>query len=101
MDTQTAGGLAIPETSIVSNNRGEVVAVGPAVTNVQIGDVVLYSRWPGKAIKHDGEQLLVMPIGGVFAIVEDPPITEEEVASVLIRMADMAREMAGEAVCDA
>ncbi len=60
----TKGGIIIPDTAKEKPQRGEVVAVGPGkdgnLMNVQIGDVVLYGKYAGQELHHDGEDLLIM-----------------------------------------
>jgi chaperonin GroES len=66
---KTKTGLVIPEGSVERPTRGEVIAVGdgkmlndgrtlPMV--VKKGDVILYPKYSGHALKVDGEEYLIL-----------------------------------------
>jgi len=77
-ETKTAGGIFIPDTVQEKPVEGEIVAVGPGARGkdgelvpmvVKDGDRVLFAKWSGTAIKHEGEELMIMAqaeIMGVF-----------------------------------
>ena len=79
-ETQTASGLVIPDTAKEKPQQGEVLAVGPGKraessgelipTGINVGDVVLYSKYGGTEIAVDGEDLLVLNGRDVLAVVE-------------------------------
>ncbi len=69
-------GIHIPEVARRQPNRGEVMAAGPGVytdkgrlieAGVDVGDMVLYSRYPISAVEYEG-YLIMRPIDllGVF-----------------------------------
>ena len=68
----TKGGIIIPDTAKEKPQRGEVVAVGPGkdgnLMNVQIGDVVLYGKYAGQELHHQGEDLLIMREDDILVI---------------------------------
>ena len=68
----TKGGIIIPDTAKEKPQRGEVVAVGPGkdgnLMNVQIGDVVLYGKYAGQELQHQGEDLLIMREDDILVI---------------------------------
>lgn len=74
----TASGLVIPDTAKEKPQEGEVVAVGPGRFNddgdervpmdVSVGDRVIYSKYGGTEIKHDGEEYLILSARDVLAI---------------------------------
>ena len=77
-EAKTAGGIFIPDTAQEKPMEGEVVAVGPGARDedgkrqaldVKSGDRVLFNKWSGTEIKHEGEELMIMTqadIMGVF-----------------------------------
>ncbi len=79
-ETQTASGLVIPDTAKEKPQQGEVLAVGPGKraessgelipTGINVGDVVLYSKYGGTEVAVDGEDLLVLNGRDVLAVVE-------------------------------
>jgi chaperonin GroES len=76
----TASGLVIPDTAKEKPQEGKVIAVGPGrfddagskrvPVDVQVGDVVLYSKYGGTEVKYAGEEYLVLSARDVLAIIE-------------------------------
>lgn len=78
-DEKTEGGIYLPGSSQEKPSEGIVVAVGPGSKNekgetqpmtVKAGDRVLYSKYSGTEIKHDGKDLLIVSEKDVLAIIE-------------------------------
>jgi chaperonin GroES len=75
----TASGLVIPDTAKEKPQEGEVVAVGEGrwdesgskrvPLDVNVGDVVLYSKYGGTEVKYDGEEYLILSARDVLATV--------------------------------
>ncbi len=72
-EEKTAGGLIIPDTAKEKPLAGTVVAAGPGTEDVKMevkaGDKVLYGKYAGTEITHDGETYLMMKQGDVMAII--------------------------------
>jgi chaperonin GroES len=75
----TASGLVIPDTAKEKPQEGKVIAVGPGrfddkgarvPVDVQVGDVVLYSKYGGTEVKYSGQEYLVLSARDVLAIIE-------------------------------
>ena len=75
----TASGLVIPDTAKEKPQEGKVLAVGPGrfddkgarvPVDVQVGDVVLYSKYGGTEVKYSGQEYLVLSARDVLAIIE-------------------------------
>ena len=76
----TASGLVIPDTAKEKPQQGEVLAVGEGrwdedgenriPMDVQVGDVVVYSKYGGTEITVDGQDVLILNARDVLAIVE-------------------------------
>ena len=75
----TASGLVIPDTAKEKPQEGKVIAVGPGrfddkgarvPVDVQVGDVVLYSKYGGTEVKYSGEEYLVLSARDVLAVIE-------------------------------
>ncbi len=74
----TASGIVIPDTAKEKPQEGTVLAVGPGrfedgarvPLDVQVGDVVIYSKYGGTEVKCSGEDYLVLSARDVLAIVE-------------------------------
>ncbi|MBO4906291.1 MAG: co-chaperone GroES [Bacteroidaceae bacterium] len=71
-ETKTAGGIYIPETSKEKPLQGTVVAVGKGTKDEEMvlkaGDKVLYGKYAGTEIEHEGNKYLVMRQSDVVAI---------------------------------
>ena len=77
-ETTTASGIVIPDTAKEKPQEGKVLAVGPGriddkgnriPVDVKEGDVVIYSKYGGTEVKHDGEDYLILSARDVLAIV--------------------------------
>ncbi len=75
-ESTTASGLVIPDTAKEKPQLGEVLAVGPGEfkdgervpVDVNVGDVVFYSKYGGTEVKHNGEDYLILSSRDVLAI---------------------------------
>lgn len=60
----TKGGIIIPDTAKEKPQRGTVIAVGPGKDGnkmtVAEGDTVLYGKYAGQELNHDGKDYLIM-----------------------------------------
>ena len=72
-ETQTSSGLYIPDTAKEKPQRGIVVAVGPGTkenpVTLSVGDTVLYGKYAGTELQHDGKDFLIMKENDILAIV--------------------------------
>jgi chaperonin GroES len=75
----TASGLVIPDTAKEKPQEGEVVAVGPGrvddkgnriPVDVEVGDVVIFSKYGGTEVKYGGEEYLILSARDILAVVE-------------------------------
>ncbi len=77
-EQRTASGLVIPDTAKEKPQLGTVLAVGPGgrdedgdriPMDVSEGDVVVYSKYAGTELKHDGHEYLILSERDLLAIV--------------------------------
>ena len=77
-EATTASGLVIPDTAKEKPQEGKVLAVGPGRVNdagnrvpmdVNVGDVVIYSKYGGTEVKYGGQDYLILSARDVLAIV--------------------------------
>ena len=77
-EEKTASGIILPDTAKEKPQKGKIVAVGPGKVNdagnlvklsVKKGDKVLYGKYSGTEISHDGDDLLIMRESDILAIV--------------------------------
>ena len=69
-ETQTAGGILLPETAKEKPQQGTIEAIGDEDemdTNLQVGDLVLFPKYTGTEIKFDGNTYLLMNEDDVLA----------------------------------
>ena len=74
----TASGIVIPDTAKEKPQEGEIIAVGPGrfddngnrvPVDVKVGDKVLYSKYGGTEVKYAGEELLILSVRDLLAVV--------------------------------
>jgi chaperonin GroES len=72
-EEKTASGIFIPDTAKEKPQKGIVVAVGKGKKDepltVKKGDNVLYGKYSGTELNHDGADYLIMREADIFAIV--------------------------------
>lgn len=69
----TASGLYLPETAKEKPQQGTIEAVGDAeemVTDLKVGDVVIFPKYSGTEIKIEGKVYLLLDEGDVLARVK-------------------------------
>ena len=71
-ETQTIGGIIIPDTAKEKPLQGTIVAVGNGTKDEEMilkeGDKVLYGKYAGTEIEHEGKKYLIMRQSDVVAI---------------------------------
>jgi chaperonin GroES len=75
-EARTPSGLVIPDTAKEKPQLGEVLAAGPGdfqdgervPLDIEQGDIVVYSKYGGTEVKHDGEDLLILSARDVLAV---------------------------------
>jgi chaperonin GroES len=72
-EEKTASGIIIPDTAKEKPQQGIVVAVGNGKKDepitVKVGDKVLYGKYAGTEISHEGKDYLIMREADIFAII--------------------------------
>jgi chaperonin GroES len=73
-EEKTKSGIIIPDTAKEKPQRGEVIAVGPGkegnAMNVKKGDIVLYGKYAGQELSHEGENYLIMREDDILVILD-------------------------------
>jgi chaperonin GroES len=71
-DEKTKGGIIIPDTAKEKPQKGEVIAVGPGKDDnkmtVKKGDTILYGKYAGQELNHDGVDYLIMREDDILVI---------------------------------
>ena len=72
-DEKTASGIILPDTAQEKPQQGTVLVVGPVKKDssmtVKSGDKVLYGKYSGTEINHEGKDLLIMRESDILAII--------------------------------
>ena len=75
-EEKTKSGIYLPDTAKEKPQEGKVIAVGPGrVTDegkrippdVEVGDIIIYTKYGGSEIKIDGEELIIMRESDILA----------------------------------
>ena len=67
-ETVSAGGIIIPDAAKERPSQGIIVALAADATDeVSVGDKVIYKKYGGTAITHDGKDYLIVPDGDLLA----------------------------------
>lgn len=81
-EEMTKSGIVIPDTAKEKPQEGTIIAAGPGrilddgkreSMDVKAGDKVLYAKYGGTEFKLDGEDLLIISLKDILAIVESRP----------------------------
>jgi len=72
-ETKTASGIIIPDTAQEKPQKGKIIAVGPGTkenpVTLKIGDQILYGKYSGTELKHDGIDYLIMKESDILATI--------------------------------
>ena len=72
-ETKTSSGIIIPDTAKEKPQKGNIVAVGPGTKDnpitVKVGDVVLYGKYSGTELNHEGKDYLITKENDILAII--------------------------------
>ena len=80
VEEKTSGGIIIPDNAKEKPTKGKVAKVGTGARDekgnkialdVKEGDIVLFAKWGGTEINHDGKDYLIMKEGDILAIIEE------------------------------
>ena len=76
-EEKTKSGIYIPDTAKEKPQEGKVIAVGPGrmtedgktriTPDVEVGDIVIYTKYGGSEIKIDGEEFIIMRESDILA----------------------------------
>ncbi len=79
-ESQSAGGILLPENAKEKPQKAEVLAVGPgklldngklSAVDVQVGDKVVYSKYGGTEVKVDGEDLIILRADDILGVLNN------------------------------
>ena len=72
-ETKTASGIIIPDTAQEKPQKGKIIAVGPGTKDnpmsLKVGDNILYGKYSGTELKHEGSDYLIMRESDILATI--------------------------------
>ena len=72
-EEKTLGGIIIPDSAKEKPLQGKVIAVGNGTKDeemvLKVNDTVLYGKYSGTVIEHEGVKYLMMRQSDIFAII--------------------------------
>lgn len=68
--TRTASGLYLPENAAEKPKIAKVLAVGPRVTDIKVGDRVVYGGYTNTAVKIESTEFILVKQDDVYAVVK-------------------------------
>ncbi|MDB5169954.1 MAG: hypothetical protein JWN82_350 [Candidatus Saccharibacteria bacterium] len=69
-ETKTASGIYLPENSAEKPKTAKVVAVGPAATQVKVGDRIIYKSYSNTDVKVEGTEYILVKEEDILATVK-------------------------------
>jgi chaperonin GroES len=75
-EEKTKSGIYLPDTAKEKPQEGKVIAVGPGrmtdegkriAPDVEVGDIIIYTKYGGSEIKIDGEEFIIMRESDILA----------------------------------
>ena len=67
---KTTSGLYIPDAAQTVPQEAMVIAVGPDVSDLKVGDRVIYSQYGGTKLDYDGKSYIVLDDKDIICVVE-------------------------------
>jgi chaperonin GroES len=69
-EAKSASGILLPDSAKEQPQSGETLAVGKDVTEVKVGDQVLYAKYGPAEVKVEGQELFIVKEEDVLAVVK-------------------------------
>jgi len=76
-EEKTKSGIVLPGSAKEKPQMAEVLAVGKGITSdekkkdeIKVGDKVIFSKFAGTEVKLDGEELIIIKLADVLAVIE-------------------------------
>lgn len=78
VEEKTKSGIVLPSTAKEQPLMAEIVAIGDEILNdekkkeqIKVGDKVIFSKYAGTEVKVDGQELTILKLMDILAVVED------------------------------
>lgn len=77
VEEKTKSGIVLPSSAKEQPQMAEVVAIGADITNdekkkdqLKVGDKIIFSKYAGTEIKVDNEEITILKLADILAVVE-------------------------------
>lgn len=77
VEEKTKSGIVLPSTAKEQPQMAEILAIGPDILNdekkkdqIKVGDKVIFSKYSGTEIKVDEEELTIVKLADILAVME-------------------------------
>lgn len=70
VSNQTASGLYLPSNATEKPKTAKVLAVGKKVTDIKVGDRIIYKSYSSTDIKVDGTEFLIVKAEDILATIK-------------------------------
>ncbi len=67
-EEKTASGIVLPSQAKEKPQLAEVLAIGSEITDIKVGDKVVFKKFVGTEIKVDGEELIIVDFNDILAV---------------------------------
>jgi len=68
----TSGGVILPdEKQLKAEAKGEVISIGPAVSEISVGDTAYFGDYAGEILTMEGRDHIILREGDILA--KEPP----------------------------
>ncbi|NLN14452.1 MAG: co-chaperone GroES [Tissierellia bacterium] len=78
VEEKTKSGIVLPSSAKEQPQMAEVLAIGNDILNdekkkdqIKVGDKVIFSKYAGTDVKVDGEELTILKLSDILAVVEE------------------------------
>lgn len=78
VEEKTKSGIVLPSSAKEQPQMAEVLAIGNDILNdekkkdqIKVGDKVIFSKYVGTEVKVDGEELTILKLSDILAVVEE------------------------------
>ncbi len=78
VEEKTKSGIVLPPTAKEKPLMAEIIAIGDEILNdekkkdqIKVGDKVIFSEYAGTKVKVDGEELTILKLMDILAVVQD------------------------------
>ena len=69
-ETESEGGIIIPDKAQEAPGRGCVLSVGKDVTEVKDGDIVMFNKWETTPVQIEGKDWVVVDEEKILVVIE-------------------------------